>query len=143
MKSSIVTEFESGPKAKSNSTVACQGRVLQFPVSMLEEAATFLREMEEVCPEDLDQYFEKLPHVNREQCVGIVLSYEYRKVVPPGIPHGLLLSTAVDEVHSIISLACNGSRKQGCKRRSKPCVSIVIYYLHFSSFRLCTLPASI
>lgn len=104
---------------EQQSAAVCHGRERAIAATFLDEAAHALSAMELESPEALDEIFEKLPHIERHKCLGVICL----KLEPgqAAVPAGLILSTAPEGVYQMVSIQCRDTKKdtkKGGKRKA-------------------------
>lgn len=84
------------------------GRAREIPVAALEQTATNLLEIQTVHPETLSAIFEKLTQVNRQRCIGLILSRS-STISRAGTPLGVVVTTDLEGTFRVISVQCTGT----------------------------------
>lgn len=104
-------------------SIVCQGREQEIPDAFLKEGTAALAMMKEEYPEALNEALERVPHIDRHLCKGVLP----KKIASDGsAPWGFVLSTSVPDVFGIVSLECAASFKMNQSNNSK---SLLVYLL--------------
>lgn len=101
---------------KPERLLVCQGKERRVSKEFCHEASLALLAMTEKYPEELDAMLDKLHHVDRQCCVGIINThYEGDTEAHTG----LLLTTPINFTFRIVALDCAGPMGRNCAKISK------------------------
>lgn len=67
-------------------TQVCQGRELELPLSIIDEAANDLSVLETESAEEFNEDFDnELQHIDRELCVGVITNHSTAELIINGV----------------------------------------------------------